>query len=367
MIQHVSFIDLKRQYVEIKAEVDQAMASVFETGQFVGGHFVQKFEEEFAEYIGVSHCVSCGNGTDALELALLAFGVGHGDEVIIPSMNWVSAAEMVLKVGAKPVFVDVLQNECTIDPEKISSVVTSRSKAIIPVHLYGLPVHMDEVLRVAHEHSLIVIEDCAQAHGATIRGRKVGSFGHAATFSFYPTKNLGSYGDGGAITTNDVNIALKLTLLKNYGQERKNIHVIHGQNSRLDTLQAAILSVKLKYLDNWNIKRRQLASLYRKNLKHFEIPTVPEGFEPAYYVFSIMTDNREQLIKHLQAYNIQTGTYYPAPIHLLPTYEHLGYGNGDFISSESIASRTLSLPIYPELRSDEVEFVCEKVNEFIAS
>ncbi|MEM9339621.1 MAG: DegT/DnrJ/EryC1/StrS family aminotransferase, partial [Bacteroidota bacterium] len=273
----IPFVDLNAQYQSIKSEVDHAIASVFETTSFIGGEPVRKFEEDFAQYLGANHCVSCANGTDAIEIALKALGVGPGDEVIVPALTWISTAGAVNNVGAAPVFVDVLADERTIDPSLIVPKITDKTRAILPVHLYGLPARMKEIKAIAVKHKLRIIEDCAQAHGAEIDGHKVGTMGDIATFSFYPSKNLGAYGDAGAIVTNDSELAERCKKLSNHGQLVKHDHQIIGRNSGLDAIQAAVLNVKLSYLDEWTKTRGCIASQYDSLLKEVLTPLVPGG------------------------------------------------------------------------------------------
>src|SRR5712675_788739 len=262
----IPLVDLKAQYAAIKSEIDQAISQVLADTAFIAGKYAKIFEQEFASYAGLKHCIGCGNGTDALELALGALGIGPGDEVLVPALTWVSTAICTLPVGAKPVFVDMLPTLYTMDPSKIEAKITSRTKAIIPVHLYGLPAQMDEIMAIARKHKLRVIEDCAQAHGATYKGRKVGTFGDIACFSFYPGKNLGAYGDAGALCTNDDGLAIKARKIANYGGLARHEHEFAGRNSRLDGIQGAILSVKLKHLEKWTRDRQQHAAAYSKSL-----------------------------------------------------------------------------------------------------
>lgn len=365
----VKFVDLKAQYQEIKAEIDGAMALVLERADFILGKEVSWFEDEFAQYCGTTYAVGVDNGTSALELSLRALDVGPGDEVLVPTNSFIATAAAVSFTGATPVFVDVDALSYHIDVEQMASKITPRTKAIIPVHLYGQPVDMDPIMAVAERHGLFVVEDACQAHGARYKGRPVGSFGHAAAFSFYPGKNLGAYGDGGAVVTNDANIANRLRMMRNCGQREKYNHVFPAFNRRLDTLQAAILRVKLRYLDKWNAMRRQWAALYDQLLEGSGVakPVVLPDVEHVYHLYVIQAPNRDALQAHLSANGIATGIHYPIPIHLQPTYADLGYKPGDFPVAEAAAKRLLSLPMFAELKAEEVELVAESIREFMRS
>lgn len=361
----VPFVDLKEQYESIRPELESAAKEVFDQSQFIGGSVVSAFESAFANYVGVNHCVGCGNGTDALEIALQALGIGSGDEVIVPALTWISTASAVTNVGAQPVFADVLPGECTLNPELIDRKATERTKAVIPVHLYGLPARMDEILTVAKKRGLKVIEDCAQAHGAAIEGRKVGSFGDVATFSFYPSKNLGAYGDGGAIVTNDQELAERSKRIGNHGQLTKHDHSIIARNSRLDPLQAAYLKVKLQHLDTWNDRRMELASYYSKNLIGVETPEVPMGFKPNFHLYTIRTKDRSKLVTKLEKAKIGYGIHYPVPLPFTDLYRKEGHQVGDFPIAERICQEVISLPMYPELKEEQADQVIKVVNETV--
>ena len=359
---HVPFVDLKAQYLSIKEEIDNSIARVLENTSFIGGGIVDQFENSFAQYIGVNQCISCANGTDAIEIALEALGIGEDDEVLMPAYTWVSTASAVSRVGAKPVFVDVHPDFYTMDAAKIEEKITSKTRAILPVHFYGLPADMPGILSIAKKHSLLVIEDCAQAHGATINGQKVGTLGDMATFSFYPGKNLGAYGDGGAIVTNNEELASKSRIIARLGQKGKHNHVAIGRNSRLDTLQAAILQVKLQYLDTWTKARQQVVMWYNEALKEVpvKLPSVPEGFSHVYHLYVIQSDNRNKLQGHLKENGIDTQIHYPKPLNQLGIFEH----QGSFPVSDVMSGKLLSLPMYAELTKEQVEYVVNSIREF---
>ncbi|WP_017732993.1 DegT/DnrJ/EryC1/StrS family aminotransferase [Nafulsella turpanensis] len=361
----IELYNLRRQYLLLKEELDAAIAEVIRKAQFIGGDEVANFEEAFASYIGTNFCVGCGNGTDAIEILLQALGVGKGDEVIVPVHSWVSTASAVTAVGAKPVFVDTLPYRYTIDPAGIEKAISAKTKAIMPVHLYGLPAEMDEIMAIAEKYQLYVVEDCAQAHGATYKGRKVGSIGHAASFSFYPIKNLGTFGDAGAMVTNDSILAEKVKMLGNYGQKEKHQHLLHGRNSRLDTLQAAILSTKLPYLDEWNRLRRKLGSLYATLLQDLPL-RLPDNLgdrKSAVHLFVIQTGEREALANFLMENGISTAVHYPQMLPMLPLYQSSSQKDS-FPVSFAYQDKILSLPLYPELQEKEVKYIAEKITSF---
>lgn len=362
---NIPFVDLKAQYVSIKSEIDAAIASVLENTLFIGGNIVEQFEKRFAEFNDIKHCVSCANGTDAIEIALETIGIGKGDEVLVPAYTWVSTASAVSRVGAHPVFVDVHPDYYTIDVAKIEEKVTARTKAIIPVHFYGLPADMPEILKIADRHKLLVIEDCAQAHGATINGRKVGTFGNMATFSFYPGKNLGAYGDGGAVVTNNSEFASKALAIARLGQQGKHNHVAIGRNSRLDTMQAAILQVKLKHLNDWTKKRQEVASWYNKVLPDSQIkrPLVPDGYTHVYHLYVVQAEDRDGLKEHLKKNGIDTQIHYPKPLNQLGIFEP----QGDFYVSDEMSNRLLSLPMFAEMTEEQVEYIASAVKEFVTT
>ena len=352
----IPFLDLKGQYKEIKPQVDAAVARVIESAQFVLGPEVAAFEERFAAYCGVRHCVALNSGTSALHLALLAAGVGPGDEVITVSMTFVATTAAILYCGAKPVFVDVDPDTWTMDPNLLKAAITPRTKAILPVHLHGLMADMDPIIEVADRAGLIVIEDAAQAHGSEYRGRRAGSVGDIGCFSFYPGKNLGAYGEAGAAVTNSSGLARQLALLRDWGQESKYNHVLPGYNFRMDGIQGAVLNVKMAYIESWTEARRTVASHYDRLLARaqFKRPAPPPHCRHVYHVCAVEVEHRDQVQKALSAAGIGTGIHYPVPVHLQKAYGELGYGRGDFPVTEAIANRFLSLPIYAELQPEQV-------------
>ncbi len=363
----IKFVDLKKQYESIKNEIDEAFASVISDSAFVGGQYVEKFASEFADYIGTEHCITCANGTDALEIALKAMGIGTGDEVLVPSHTWISTAEAVTNVGAKPVFVDTLSDSYTINPSEIQKKINSKTKAIIPVHLFGYPADMEAIIKIAKENKLKILEDAAQAHGAKIMGRIAGTFGDAAIFSFYPSKNLGAYGDAGCIVTNDDDIAYRSKLLANHGQVKKHEHLLEGRNSRLDGLQAAILSVKLKHLDKWIEARRSHARLYDKlfkDVQQVKTPEVKGSFTHVYHVYCIKAEVRNKLRIFLENKGIETAIHYPEMLPFLVAYKYMKHSPDEFPVSYNYQPMLLSLPMYPELTNDEIKFVCDSIVEF---
>jgi dTDP-4-amino-4,6-dideoxygalactose transaminase len=368
----VPFVDLQAQYRSIKAEVDAAIQRVLDTSAFILGREVETFERAFAEYVGARECVGVSNGTTAIQLALQACGVGAGDEVIVPANTFFATAEAVSTAGATPVFVDCDPVTSNIDPSKIEAVVNERTRAVIPVHLYGQPADLDPIVEIAERRNLIVIEDAAQAHGARYRGRRVGSLARAGCFSFYPGKNLGAYGEGGAVVTNDAEVARRLRMLRDHGSEQKYRHEIIGYNFRLEGIQGAVLNVKLKYLDDWNALRRAHAAHYRALLAPladsgaFELPQVADYAEHVYHLFVIQTDARDTLQRYLSAASVQTGIHYPVPIHLQPAYAALGHKEGDFPNAESQARRVLSLPMFAELTEQQLKYVADALADFCA-
>jgi dTDP-4-amino-4,6-dideoxygalactose transaminase len=358
----VPFVDLQAQHAPLNQAIERAFRELVAKGDFILGAAVERFETEYAGYIGTRHAIGVGTGLAAIELALRAFDIGPGDEVITPANTFIATVLAILAVGAKPVFVDMDAATYGIDPAAIGAAVTSRTKAIVPVHLYGQPVDLDKVLAIASRHNLVVIEDAAQAHGARYKGKRAGSVGHAAAFSFYPSKNLGALGDGGIITTSDDRIAGKLRLLRNYGQRVKYYHAIAGTNSRLDTLQAAVLSIKLPHLDGWNAARRTHADAYAARLRgHVTTPVAAAGVEHIYHLYVIETPEREALEQRLRAHQIQTGIHYPVPAHLQEACASLGYQAGDFPVTEAAAPRILSLPMFAELTDAQIEYVADTV------
>ncbi len=360
----IPFVDLYAQYRAIQAEVDQAIAEVIRTSAFISGPSAARFEEAFARYCGMNHCVACANGTDSLEMILRAAGIGAGDEVIVPAVSWISTSEAVSSVGAVPVFVDVDQ-DLLINAELIEDKIGDRTRAIIPVHLYGNPVDMEKIMAIANAHSLFVLEDCAQSHGAAIRGKKAGSFGHAASYSFYPGKNLGAYGDAGAVVTNDQNLADRIRTIANHGQRGKHNHIMEGRNSRMDGIQASVLSVKLPHLENWTEQRISRAAYYRQKLQHLplDLPHLRDDARHVFHLFVIQTERRDDLNAFLQSRGISCGIHYPFPLPLLPCYAHLGYSAEEFPGA-SQTSRILSLPMYAELTNEQIDHIAQTISEW---
>lgn len=358
----VPFADLTAQYNAIREEIDAAIGDVIAETAFIGGRdnrFVSEFEARFSEFVGVRHCIGCANGTDALEILLKALEIGPGHEVIVPAHSWISTAEAVSAVGARPVFVDSRPGVYTIDPAGIDQRVTPRTRAIIPVHLYGLPADMDPILEVAHRHGLLVVEDSAQAHGATYKGRRVGTMGIAAAFSFYPGKNLGAYGDAGAMLTNDASIARRARMIANHGQEKKHDHLLEGRNSRLDGLQAAVLTVKLRHLDRWTEHRRGHAARYEEALSglRLDLPLVPAGSTHVYHLFVVATDAREELRNAMRSAGVATAIHYPRALPMLPPYLAAGCRAEDYPTATRDSRRILSLPMYPEMTNPMIDHV----------
>jgi dTDP-4-amino-4,6-dideoxygalactose transaminase len=367
----VPFLDLTRQYRRIEGEILLAQKRVLEKGRFILGEEVSSFEEEFARSCGVRFGVGVGSGTDALFLALKAAGIGEGDEVITVSHSFIATAIAISWTGAKPIFVDIDPDVYTMDPNRLEDLLKkrkrSRIKAILPVHLYGHPAEMDTIMDIANRYHLVVIEDACQAHGAEYQGRKVGSLGRLACFSFYPTKNLGAYGDGGMVVTNGKKYDERLRLLRRYGEKRKYEHVLKGWNSRLDEMQAAILRVKLRYLDQWNGERRKRALMYKRLLESTEVrcPSEREQTRHVYHLFVIRTKKRNALRGFLKEKGIETLIHYPVPIHLQKAYKELGYRKGDLPITERYVQEVLSLPFYPELTNEEMREVQEQIKEFL--
>jgi dTDP-4-amino-4,6-dideoxygalactose transaminase len=365
---NIPFVDLQAQYRSIASDVTDAMMRVVERGDYILGDDVRLFEEEFSQYIGTSEAIAVGSGLDALELALRAYGVGPGDEVITAANTFIATALAVMAVGARPILVDVVGETYNIDPAAIEAAITSKTKAIMPVHLYGQPADMLPILEIAQQHGLIVIEDAAQAHGARYDGRRAGALGHAAGFSFYPAKNLGAYGDGGMVVTNDAATAEKIRRLRNYGQRVKYEHSVIGTNSRLDTIQAAILRFKLRRLDHWNAARSEHAAAYNVLLAGAPIilPKTAQKCSHVYHLYVIQLDRRSEVQNLLTARGIGTGIHYPIPIHLQEACASLGYRKGDFPVTENAASRILSLPMYPEMTTGQREFVAEELLQAVS-
>ena len=364
----VPFVDLAAQHGPIHQELTAAAERVLRTGEFILGRDVESFEQEFSSYCGCEYAVGVDSGTSALELALRAFGVGPGDEVIVPANTFIATALAVSCTGAVPVLVDIDPATHTIDVARLEDAITERTKAVMPVHLYGQPADMDPILDIARRRQLVVIEDACQAHGARYKRRVVGSLGHAAAFSFYPSKNLGACGDGGIVVTNDGDAAGRLQKLRNYGQTKKYHHVTRGYNRRLDNLQAALLRIKLHYLHSWNESRRHHAARYERLLRGVvRTPVAAFDSEPVWHLYVIQVSDRDDLQAYLGERGIDTGIHYPIPIHLQEAYRDLGYRKGDFPVTERAAETILSLPMYPELPMTAIERVGNAVTAFVAT
>ena len=358
--------DLSRQYGSIRREAEKAISGVFRDSWFILGKQVENFENEFADYVGVKHAVGVGSGTEALHLALVAAGVKSGDEVITVPNTAVFTVSAITFAGAKPVFVDIDEDYYLMDPDKLEKAITRKTKAIIPVHLYGQCADMGRIMRIARKHGVAVIEDACQAHGAEYKGRKAGSIGDLGAFSFYPSKNLGCYGDGGMVVTNNASMAHKLKMLRNGGQIKRYYHEIKGFNSRLDEIQAAVLRVKLKHLDRWNDMRKKNARMYDELITNRRIVKprkAPWGCQ-VYHLYVIRTPDRDGLARHLQKKGIQTLIHYPVPVHMQKAYSDLKLKRGRFKTAEACAREILSLPMFPELQVKEIRAVCKALNDY---
>lgn len=369
----VPYLDLKAQYRSIKPEIDAAIARVLESGQFVLGAEVAGFEQEFAANCGTAECIALNSGTSALHLALLAAGIGEGDEVITVPFTFVASVAAVLYAGARPVLVDIDPRSFNMDPAAIEAAITPRTRAILPVHLYGHPADMDPIMEIARRRGLVVIEDAAQAHGAKYHGvkykdRPVGSIGDLACFSFYPGKNLGAYGEGGAVTTNNAEYARTVRMLRDWGQDRKYHHALRGFNYRMEGFQGAVLRVKLRHLEKWTEARRAIVNEYNRRLADsgVEVPHEMPWARHVYHVYTLRIDDRDAVQQSLSEAGIQTSIHYPVPVHLQPAYADLGYGRGAFPHAEAAARQVLSLPLYPELSLHAVAEVAEAVKKSVA-
>ncbi len=360
----ISFGRLDLMHNEIRSEIDYAIKRVLDNSYYIDGPFLKQFEQEWAEYCGTKYCVGVGNGLEGIKLSLLALGIKENEEVIIPSHTFIATALAVSNCGAKPVFVEVNEDDCLINPDKIEEKITDKTKAIIVVHLYGQCCEMDKIMDIAKRHNLKVVEDAAQAHGATYKGRKAGSLGDIAEFSFYPGKNLGCLGDGGCITTNDKELADKVRELRNYGSNQKYIHNEKGFNSRLDELQASILSVKLPYLDKWNKDRRRIASRFNNEIKNEKIKLPVENVDNyhVYHQYVVQVDDRENFQEYLKKYDIPTMVHYPRAIHKQKAYEE--FNKLDLPIAEELASKVVSLPMYYGLSDEEINYIIDKINKY---
>jgi dTDP-4-amino-4,6-dideoxygalactose transaminase len=363
----VPFFDLKRQHASIKDEVRPAIDAVLEATAFSGGEFSDTFENEFAEYCTVAYARGVNSGTTSLHLALLALGVKAGDEVIMPGHTFIASSWGATYIGATPVFVDSLPDTWEVDPAAVEKAITLKTRAIIAVHLYGVPADMDALKKIADAHNLPLVEDCAQAHGAFYKGKKVGSIGTVGCFSFYPSKNLGAYGDAGIITTNDKTIADRIAVLRNHGCSERYVHDVVGYNARMTGIQGAVLSVKLKHLDSWNARKSAIVQKYRTNITNplVTLQAVTPDTSPAYHLSVITTENREKFTQHMKSQGIATALHYPIPCHLQKAYGNLGYKKGDLPNAEYIAEHCVSLPLFPELTDKEVDRIIQAVNIYV--
>ena len=363
----IPFLDLKQQYKSIKEEIDPAIQNVIDNTAFVLGKPVSDFEQEFAKAHNVNHCIGVSSGTDGNHLVLWTLGIGAGDEVIVPANTFIATAEGVTLCGAKPVFVDCCSDSYNIDPDKVEELINSKTKAIVAVHLYGQPVDMDALREIAKKHKIFLVEDAAQAHLSEYKGKKVGGLSDAASFSFYPGKNLGAYGEAGAVTTNDDELAKKFKMYREHGQSEKYHHETFGHNYRMEGIQGAVLGVKLKHLNEWTEKRRAVAKKYKDLLKgvgDIVLPTEMPYSKHVYHLFVIKTKWRDELQNYLNENEISNGLHYPIPLHLQNSYKHLGYKKGDFPNTEDLAFNCLSLPMFPELSEEQIDYVVKNIKDF---
>lgn len=365
----IPLVDLKAQHALLHSEIEQAISRVIQNTNFIQGKEVKDFEQAFAAFLGEGvYCSTCGNGTDALILALSALGIGKGDEVITTPHTFIATVEAICFVGAKPVFVDISDETMLLDPQLIEMAITPKTKAILPVHLYGQPCDMEAIMQIARKRNLVVIEDSAQAHGASWKGKKVGTWGDASCFSFFPGKNLGAYGDAGCVTSCNEEIAQKAKMLANHGRVDKYEHLIPGVNSRLDTIQAAVLNVKLKHLDEWTRNRQRLAKRYMDAFQGSEakVQTIAEEATSVWHLFVLRHPEREQILRALKEKEIYGGIHYPIALHLQPALSYLGYEKGSFPIAEKAADEVFSLPLYPELSFEQQDKIIDAVQEFLS-
>ena len=368
---NVPFVDLKTQYLAIKDEILKEINEVLDNTAYICGKKAKKFEEDFAKIHNVKHSVGLSTGTDALHVALHSLDIKQGDEVIVPVNTYIATAEGVSICYATPVFVDNDERTYNIDVTKIEDAITPKTKAIIPVHLYGQPAEMDAIIEIAKKHKLHVVEDCSQAHLATYKGKKIGGIGIIGTFSFYPGKNLGAYGEGGAVTTNDASLYDFMYRYRQHGSIEKYIHDMPGHNYRLEEIQAGVLNVKMKYIEKWTENRRQIADLYTKTFSELGVsdvitPCHPDYINPVYHLYIIRVPKRDELIKYLEGKGVQTGLHYPLPLHMQKAYSHLNYKPQDFPVAEKYAKEILSIPMYPEMSDEMVHYVCSAIKSFYA-
>ena len=358
----IPIVDLYAQYLSIKKDIDDAIAETIKNSSYIGGA-VKDFEKAFSVYTGIRNVIGCGNGTDSIEILLKSFGIKPGDEVIVPACSWISTSEAVSAIGATPVFVDIENDYFAIDSTLIEKSITNKTRAIIPVHLFGHPADMPAIMQIADRHKLVVIEDCAQAHGASINGKMIGTFGHAASFSFYPGKNLGAYGDAGCMATNDDQIAELARMIAQHGQKGKHNHLIEGRNSRLDGMQAAILLAKLPYLEKWTEKRIAHAKYYHQHLEHsnIKLPATKDGYRHVFHLYVVRVNNRRAYQDRLAAAGIETAIHYPTPLPFLPCYANMKFVPEQFPVASANQHRILSIPMYPELGISELNHVSNQL------
>ncbi len=365
----IQMVDLKRQYQALKKEIDEAVLRVLESTQFINGPDVKMLAEEMQDYLGVKHAIPCASGTDALQLALMAINLAPGDEVITTPFTFVATAEAIALLGARPVYVDIEEKTYNLDPAKIEAAITDRTRAIIPVHLYGQPADMDAIMAIARKHHLTVVEDAAQAVGARYKGKMVCTFGDMGCISFFPSKNLGAYGDAGMVVTDNDELAEKIRMIANHGSRVRYRHEALGINSRLDSIQAAILRVKLHYLDEWNEKRRAIAAYYTKGFKETGAvtPYVADYAEHIYHQYTLQVEDRDELQKRLTEKGIPSAIHYPIPLHLQPAFRAVsGFSEGDFPIAEKVAGRVISLPMHPDLTRSEQNYIIDTIQQFLA-
>lgn len=361
----IPFVDLRTQYDSIRDDVNEQIRNVIDNTSFILGPDVREFEKGFASFCSTRECIGVASGSDALYLSLLALGIGPGDEVITVPNTFISTVDAITRVGAKPVFVDIDRRTYNMDTSLLEEAISERTRAMLPVHLYGQPADMDPVNEIAENHGLKVIEDACQAHGSEYKGKRAGSLGDIGCFSFYPGKNLGAYGDGGAIVTNDPEMAEKLRMMRDYGQKAKSNHEFVGCNSRLDSLQAAVLKVKLRHMDRWNAMRRENAGLYTKLLgDSVRTPIISKDSSHVFHLYVVRHKERDRLSESLGSLGISTGIHYPTPVHRQKAYSHLSLPEGSFPVAEGFSKQILSLPMYPELSREQIEYVCESITRF---
>lgn len=363
----IPFVDLRAQYESIKEEIREAINEVIESSAFIGGSYLKQFETNFARFCEVDNCIGVGNGTDAIFIALKSLGIGQDDEVITAANSFIATSEAITLTGARVVFCDVDENTYNLDTDLIEDRITEKTRAIVPVHLYGQPVDMDKVMKIAKKHGLLVVEDCAQAHGARYRGKRVGTFGNIGCFSFYPGKNLGAYGDAGAIITNNKPLADKMRMFANHGRSEKYNHELEGINSRLDGMQAAILNIKLHHLEDWLKRRNDNARLYNsklENTKEVITPIIPDEWDHVFHLYVVRVKKREEIMVYLKQNDISVGVHYPIALPNLEAYKYLGYKPEDFPIASKLQNEILSLPMFPELTEEKIEYITSKINLF---